>query len=265
MHELKAKLQRRAHANYKLQPSRMHELKHATPNPKCIQYPIAILAYVWIEIAPAATILWDILCCNPCACMNQNSDGCWLQLSAAGYNPRACMNQNNRRQGKNLYKITVAILTHAWIKTMTEPPSKRVAIIAHAWIKIAATTKKRENFHVAILVHAWIKMTSSQPFKRQLQSSRIHELKWAIRRRTYFNPWRCNPRAFMNQNQPKCIREIWTGVAILAHAWIEIKVRNICGNEHGLQSSHMYESKYAVHEPLGSSVTLQSSRMYESK
>ena len=77
-----------------LQSSRIHELK--LPRSQW-----------WLTPHP---------CCNSRACMNQNSDGCWLQLSAAGYNPRACMNQNNRRQGKNLCKMAVAILTHAWIK-----------------------------------------------------------------------------------------------------------------------------------------------------
>ena len=33
----------------RLQSSRMHELKYATPNPKCVQYPIAILAHAWIK------------------------------------------------------------------------------------------------------------------------------------------------------------------------------------------------------------------------
>ena len=51
MHELKTKLQRRAHANYRLQPSRMHELKYISDT----------------ELQNKKN------CCNPRACMNWNT------------------------------------------------------------------------------------------------------------------------------------------------------------------------------------------------
>lgn len=144
--------------------------------------------------------------CNPRACMNQNSDGCWLQLSAAGYNPRACMNRKpahtqikkvrwlherwpiqshpiwplhacpNHRHTRYPNHIRHKSRKHPRnipkkSETVNMSRNKPFMMIYTADTNIGQSSNQYST--AALLAHAWIKTQDFRP----LQPSRMHESK----------------------------------------------------------------------------------------
>ena len=232
---------------------------------------VTILAHAWIEIPvgpPTAEIVAVAILAHA-----------WIEIgNLVERNQRlqsSHMHESkiNQKKNKILRSVScgVAILAHARIKMHRGPLFfllPLVAIFAHTWIKTRNSLWKSQRLWVAIFAHAWIKIVlCPQASERQqsLQSSHMHESK-SIRgisaaADTGLQSSHMHESKFPDMDVLRLVIQLQSSrmhesksllhvqyrsdesVAILAHAWIEIKNLRPTGRQSELQYSHMHESK----------------------